>query len=100
MTTRSAAGRVTLVLGLLLPATFATTAAHADRAAANKCAAGLPKDAKAIYDTTLPQIKPGSDLRALVTSNTRSLAMGGKIGVGGARDSADAAGVCLKLAGS
>jgi hypothetical protein len=85
-------------LALLLLIAFVTPATSADRAAADACAAKLPKDARAIFDKTLPQIGPGADLRSLVTANTRSLAFSGTIDRGSARQSAEAAGQCLKEA--
>ncbi len=85
-----------LVLSLFLPIAGWTSGAHADAAAANACAASLPKDAKTIFDTTLPQVGPGADLRSLLTTNTRSLAMNGTISRGDARSSAQAAAKCLE----
>lgn len=76
----------------------AIPAARADAAAANACAAKLAKDARTIYDATLPQLTPGADLRALVTTNTRALARAGTIDRGTARQSAQAAGACLQRA--
>ena len=96
MTVRSLAATAALVLPLLT--VFASQGIGADTAAAKACAATLPKDAKAIFDATLPQIGPGADLRSLVTSNTRSLALSGSIDRGSARQSATAAGECLKRA--
>jgi hypothetical protein len=93
--------RIALLLGALLPAVVVAPAAQAgqaDKAAANACAAGLSKDAKAIYDATLPKVVPGVDLKSTVTSTTRSLAFGGTIDRGTARTSAQEAGVCLKKA--
>jgi hypothetical protein len=98
MTVRSVAGAIALALPLLT--TFASEGISADTAAAMACAATLPKDAKVIFDATLPQIGPGADLRSLVTSNTRSLALSGSIDRGSARQSATEAGECLKRAGS
>ena len=100
MIVRSVTSRPAFAFPLLLAMIVATHAAHADRAAAQDCAAKLPNDARAIFDKTLPQIKPGTDLRALVTSNTRSLAFAGTIDRGTARDSAVAAAQCLERAGS
>jgi hypothetical protein len=67
----------------------------ADRAAADKCAAGLSADSKLIYAATVGSVKPGVDLKDVVTSKTRSLVMSGKVGRGGARAAAQAAGTCL-----
>ena len=99
MIVRSIAFRAAFALALMLPAGIAATAAHADPTAAQACATKLPKDAKAIFDATLPQVAPGSDLRSLLTANTRSLAFSGSINRGSARESATAAGDCLKLRG-
>ena len=85
---------------LLLSSAIATTGARADSAAATRCAGGLSKDAKAIFDATLPQVTKGSDLRALLTTNTRSLVFAGTINRATARDAATAAGACLKRAGT
>ena len=89
--------RGVIALPLLLPMVFGVPGAHADPDAAQACAAGLPKDARAIFDAALPQLTPDVDLRKLVTSQTRSLAMSGTIARGTARSSAVAAAKCLKL---
>ncbi len=98
MVPRCAFRRPALTLILLLPFVAAATGAHADTTAAASCATGLPKDPRAIFDATLPQLAPGGDLRATVTANTRSLAMAGTIDRDTARDSAKAAAVCLERA--
>jgi hypothetical protein len=64
---------------------------------ASACAAGLSKDAKAIYDATAPQVGSLSTLRETVVEQTRSLVMAGKIGQGTAKSSAQAAGECLAM---
>jgi hypothetical protein len=71
----------------------------ADAAAAQTCAATLPKDGQAIFRATLPQVQPGTDLRDVVTASTRSLVEAGQIDRGTARQSAVAAAQCLRLAG-
>lgn len=82
---------------LLLPViALAPAAARADTTAMTACATKLTPDAKAIFDKTLPQVTPSSDLRALLTSTTRSLAFSGAISRGDARQSATAAGQCLQ----
>ena len=73
-------------------------AARADGPAADACAAKLTPDGKAIYAATVAA-KPTTDtLRATVEKEARSLAMGGKIARGSARDNAIAAGECAKTA--
>lgn len=85
-----------VVVGLVWA--LAAPRAQADLAAANACAAGLSKDARTIFDATLPQVGPGVDLRAVVTSTTRHLAMSGTIARDTARGSATEAAGCLKRA--
>jgi hypothetical protein len=85
-----------LALGLACAGT--ARAGQAEMAAANACAAGLPKDAKTIFDATLPKVGPGIELKSVVTSTTRSLAMSGAIERDTARESATEAGACLKKA--
>ncbi|MEJ0020907.1 MAG: hypothetical protein WDN25_31035 [Acetobacteraceae bacterium] len=90
---RSIMGRVGLAL-FALP--MLALAARADTGSAAACAAQLPGDAKAIFDKTASQVRPTSDLRSLVTTNTRSLAISGSISRDTARQSATAAAQCLK----
>jgi hypothetical protein len=71
--------------------------AFADAAGAASCAAGLNADAKTIYDATAPNVTAGADLRALITTQTKSLVMNGTIGRGGAKTAAEAAGACLAM---
>jgi len=94
-----AAARLVVVLALLPFVALHGSEARADAAAARGCAARLPKDARAIFDTTLPKVGPGTDLRDLVSAATRRLVMDGKIDRGSARSSAMAAAKCLRLAG-
>ena len=88
---RAASIALPLLIALAMPN------AHADTAKMTACAAKLTPDAKAIFDKTLPQVTPSSNLRTLLTSTTRSLAMSGSINMGNARQSATSAGQCLQL---
>jgi type II secretory pathway component PulL len=97
---RSSARRIGILAACLLTSGFLASSAHADQVAAQNCAARLSRDSRTIYEATLPELRPGADLRALVTARTRSLAMSGKIARGSARASATAAGQCLQLDGS
>lgn len=74
---------------------FTATAALADTQAADQCAAGLSADSKVIYDDVAPGVTADTDLRSLVTERTKALVMDGKIKMGDARSSAEAAGECL-----
>ncbi|OJW25743.1 MAG: hypothetical protein BGO51_17435 [Rhodospirillales bacterium 69-11] len=90
-------------VGLLLAASGAlalagAAPARADTAAAKACATSLPKEARTIFDATLPQVTPGVNLRELVTSNTRRLVGAGSVELGSARTSAEEAGKCLRMA--
>jgi hypothetical protein len=98
MIDRWVAARTALMLPLLVALVSPASNARADTRAANACAARLDKDAKTIYDATLPELTPGSDLRSLLTKHTRGLAMSGTISFGDARQSATAASECLQLA--
>jgi len=73
------------------------SAAAANGPAADACAAKLTPDGKAIYAATMAGKPTKDNLRSVVEHQTRSLAMGGKIGRGDARDNAMAAGECVKL---
>jgi hypothetical protein len=83
------------------PAASASTAsassASPGKGKASACAAGLAKDAKAIYDATAPQVGSMATLRETVVEQTRSLVMAGKIGQASAKSSAQAAGECLAM---
>lgn len=90
MTKMLAAAGALATLGL-------ATLAHADMAAANACAANLTPDGKQIFAAVIAA-KPTSDtLQSTMESQTRSLAMNGKIGRGEARDNAIAARDCVRM---
>lgn len=74
--------------------------AHADKAAADACAAALSPDGQAIYAAAVGPVTGGANVRSTVTDTTKSLAMSGKISRGDARSNAEAAGACLEQAGS
>ncbi|MEJ0016662.1 MAG: hypothetical protein WDN25_08860 [Acetobacteraceae bacterium] len=84
------------LLSVLLPLLLTAPGARANMAAANACAGALPRDARAIYDATLPKLGPGANLRDQVTQTTRGLAISGIIDRGNARQSGTAAGECLQ----
>jgi hypothetical protein len=78
-------------------ASSSSSSAASGKGKASACAAGLSKDAKAIYDATAPQVGSLATLRETVVEQTRSLVMAGKIGQGTAKSSAQAAGECLAM---
>ncbi|MFS8036060.1 hypothetical protein ACI7BZ_03685 [Xanthobacter sp. AM11] len=67
----------------------------ADKAAADKCAAGLGGDAKAIYAAAAPGFPAAQDPRALITEKTKALVQAGTVSAMAARGAAEAAGGCL-----
>lgn len=84
--------RILFVAALLVPG-----AAFADQAAGSACAAKLPADAQTIYNASVGQVTPQTDLRALITDQTKSLVMAGTIQRASAKPSAQAAAKCLEL---
>ncbi|MEP9378038.1 hypothetical protein ABLE91_15065 [Aquabacter sp. CN5-332] len=88
--------KLTAAAGLCL----ITSVALADRPAADKCAAGLNTNGKAIYSASAPQVAPGADLRSIVTANTQALVKSGAVSMGDARPAAEAAGKCLAMINS
>lgn len=87
----------TLALAVTLGALCCATAASADQASANKCAAGLSAQGQQIYAASAPQVTPGADLRGIITAQTKSMVMSGAMSRDAAKPAAEAAGKCLKL---
>lgn len=75
----------------------AASPAAADKASADRCAAKLPAEARAIYQASAPLLVQGADGRAVVTEQTRSLVLAGKVNHMKAAESAQAAATCLVL---
>lgn len=73
------------------------TAAHADKPAADACAAKLKPDGKAVYAAVWAAGPTTETLRSVIEKEARGLAMGGKISRGSARENATEAGECVKL---
>lgn len=74
-----------------------TAPALADKASADRCVAKLTADARAIYTASAPLLVKGADGRAVVTDQTRSLVLAGKVSHLTAAESAQAAADCLVL---
>jgi hypothetical protein len=87
-------GMVTVVI---VAAGLAVTA-QAKGPDGDACAAKLTPDGKAIYTATMAAKPTTETLRSVLEHEARSLAMGGKIDRGTARDNAVAAGECAKTA--
>ena len=89
---------IPLIAVLVVAMSLSAAPARANRAAADACAAKLPADSKLIYAETIGAVRPGMDLREMVTAKTRALVMGGKLSRSNARPAAEAAGACLRQA--
>ena len=86
--------RFPIAAGLVLLAT--SSAALADRAAADRCAASLQPAGKALYDASLSEVLGGESVRDALTGNARSMVMGGQLSRSDARPAAEAAAPCLQ----
>jgi hypothetical protein len=75
---------------VLLPA-----AAFADKQTAAACAGKLTPEAKLIYDTAAPTIKPDTMIRDPLPPMVRPMVMAGKVSRATAQQSGQAAGLCL-----
>lgn len=84
----------TAALAVLL----AAPAARADRAAADRCAAGLSPASKALYNASLAEVLGGQSPRDALTGNARAMVMNGTLSRAEARPAAEAAGPCLMQA--
>ena len=72
------------------------SAAWADAAAGDACAANLNADGKLVYAAVVAANPTLETLRATVESQARSLVMESKINMGSARENATAAGECVR----
>ncbi|MDI1287119.1 MAG: hypothetical protein PSV46_22235 [Reyranella sp.] len=82
------------LLGLaMLPA-----AVQADQAAAAACAAKLSKEGQMLYEKAAPTVSPSNNIKDALTAVARPLVMNGAMSRAVARDAAEAAGECMKLA--
>jgi uncharacterized protein YcfJ len=88
--------KVLVAMGALATMGVATLA-HADMAAANACSANLTPDGKQIYAAVMAAKPTADTLQSTMETQTRGLAMNGKIGRGEARDNAIAARDCVRM---
>lgn len=75
-----------------------STAALADRAAADRCAAGLSPASKALYSASLAEVLGGESPKDALTANARAMVMNGTLSRANARPAAEAAAPCLMQA--
>ena len=75
----------------------ATPLAHADKAAANRCAASLQPYARLIFDAVIARPQPELMLRSVIEARTRELVFTDRLMVGDARPAAEAASQCLRI---
>jgi hypothetical protein len=82
---------VVAVAILLLP-----SVALADSKSSVACAAKLAPEAKLIYDKAAPSIRPDTVIKDALPGIVRPMVMAGSVVRATARDSGEAAGLCLK----
>jgi hypothetical protein len=87
-----------IIAGLSLLCLVAAHGAHADRAAANVCAASLQPHARLVFDFVSARPQPELSLRALLTARVRELIFSDKLMMNAARPAAEAASQCLRIA--
>jgi hypothetical protein len=89
--------RFLAIVGVLV-LLVAAPAAHADRAAADRCASTLAPASKTLYEQSLPEVLGGESVRDALTANARSMVMAGSLSRDAARPAAQAAAPCLQQA--
>ena len=85
------------MLPLLMLAVASVPAIAADRVAADDCAAKLDPDAKSIYVAAVPAMKPGANLRRVLTHVVMPKVMSGTLTRTTAPPLAEQASRCLEL---
>lgn len=73
-------------------------AVQADQAAADACATKLSKDGQLLYNQAAPTVTRTTNIKDALTAVARPLVMNGTMSRTTARDAAEAAGECMKLA--
>ena len=73
-----------------------TTAAQADRKAADQCAASLPPVPKQIYDQTMASNPTAETGRSIVVGIVEKMIAEGKLTMSEGEAAGEAAGVCLR----
>ena len=71
---------------------------QADQAAAAACASKLSKEGQMLYNQAAPTVSPTNSIKDALTAVARPLVMNGTMSRSAARDAAEAAGECMKLA--
>jgi len=83
--------RVIAIAVLLLP-----SVALADTKSSLACATKLAPEAKLIYEKAAPSIRPDTAIRDALPRIVRPMVMAGSVARATAKDSGEAAGLCLK----
>ena len=86
--------RFMLIAGSILLLSNSTS--HADRVAADRCAAALPPASRSLYEASLAEVLGGELPRDALAANGRAIVMDGSLPRGNARPAAVAAGSCLQ----
>jgi hypothetical protein len=84
------------VLSCILFIVAMTSAAHADRQAADECAKSLPANAKYIYEQTQASHPTEQTGRGIVIGIVEKMIAEGKLTLGEGETAGEAAGTCLE----
>jgi hypothetical protein len=76
---------------------LALQGAHADRVAANVCAASLQPHARLVFDAVIAKPEPGTALRSVLEARVRELVFMDRLMMDAARPAAEAASQCLRI---
>jgi hypothetical protein len=76
---------------------FASQGAHADKAAANLCAASLQPHARIVFDAVIARPQPELALRSVLEARVRELVFMDRLMISAARPAAEAASSCLRI---
>jgi len=77
---------------------IASRGAHADKAAANSCAATLQPHARLVFDAVIATLLPELKLRSVIEARVRELVFMDRLMISAARPAAEAASECLRIA--
>jgi hypothetical protein len=83
-------------LGFAVALALVASPALADRKAADACAASLSPQSQAIYSAAVDKVRPGADNKDMVRQITENMVSSGELSMFSAKQTAQAAGACLK----
>jgi hypothetical protein len=87
-----------LISGAALLSLVVVAPAHANRMAANRCAASLQPQARLVFNAVSNTTQTNDPLRKILEARVRELVFTDRLPIGGARPAAEAASQCLRIA--